>query len=231
MSVTSINADKWVLPNVKIASGTIEALKWLGLLLMTGDHVNKYLFNATLPFLFEIGRLAMPIFVLILAYNLARPTLDVAAYKRATARLSAFAVISMVPCMLLGGLVGGWWPLNILFTLLTLVAVIYFIECKAFFLAFVVFVVAGLFVEYWWPALVLGVTAWAYFKKPSVLAAVGVVLSSASLFFINGNMWALAALPLVILSTLVDVKVPRLRWVFYAYYPLHLGVIHLISVI
>jgi hypothetical protein len=30
------------------SDGTLEALKWLGLILMTGDHVNKYLFNATL---------------------------------------------------------------------------------------------------------------------------------------------------------------------------------------
>lgn len=54
-----------------VPDGTVEALKWLALALMTGDHVNKYLFNGTLPFLFEAGRLALPIFVFVLAYNLA----------------------------------------------------------------------------------------------------------------------------------------------------------------
>jgi hypothetical protein len=34
---------------------------------------NKYLFNETLLFLFEAGRVAMPLFVFVLAYNLARP--------------------------------------------------------------------------------------------------------------------------------------------------------------
>nr|WEG85486.1 trbP [Escherichia coli] len=61
------------LPAMVIADGTIEALKWLALLAMTGDHVNKYLFNGTLPYLFEAGRLALPLFVFVLAYNLARP--------------------------------------------------------------------------------------------------------------------------------------------------------------
>ena len=62
-----------------MADGTIEGLKWLALVLMTGDHVNKYLFNATLPVLFEAGRIALPLFVFVLAYNLARPgTLDFA---------------------------------------------------------------------------------------------------------------------------------------------------------
>ena len=32
-------------PRLSLTNGTLEALKWLGLLLMTGDHVNKYLFN------------------------------------------------------------------------------------------------------------------------------------------------------------------------------------------
>jgi hypothetical protein len=36
-----------------IADGTLEALRWLALVLMTGDHANKYLFNGTLPWLFN----------------------------------------------------------------------------------------------------------------------------------------------------------------------------------
>jgi len=47
-------------------------MKWPALLLMTGDHINKYPFNETLPFLFETGRMAMLLFVFVLEYNLAR---------------------------------------------------------------------------------------------------------------------------------------------------------------
>ena len=48
-------------------------MKWLALVLMTGDYVNKYLFNGTLPRLFNAGRVTLPLFVFVLAYNLARP--------------------------------------------------------------------------------------------------------------------------------------------------------------
>lgn len=42
------------------------------------------------------------------------------------------------------------------------------------------------------------------------------------------NLWALAAIPLMLAAPLVDVKVPRLRHVFYAFYPLHLAVLWLL---
>lgn len=35
------------LPRLVLSDGALEALKWTALLLMTGDHVNKYLFNGT----------------------------------------------------------------------------------------------------------------------------------------------------------------------------------------
>ena len=60
------------LPRLFVSDGTIEAMKWLALLSMTGDHVNKCLFNGTLPFLFEIGRLPMPLLIFVLPYNLAQ---------------------------------------------------------------------------------------------------------------------------------------------------------------
>ena len=52
--------------------GGIEALKWLALASMILDHINKYLFNYSIDYFFEIGRLAMPLFGFIFAYNMAR---------------------------------------------------------------------------------------------------------------------------------------------------------------
>lgn len=42
--------------------------------------------------------------------------------------------------------------------------------------------------------------------------------------------WALAALPVVAAAAHVDVRLPRLRWAFYAYYPLHLIALWLIRI-
>ncbi|EJX1342482.1 conjugal transfer protein TraX [Vibrio parahaemolyticus] len=219
------------MPKLVISNGTIEGLKILGVILMVGDHVNKYLFNGTLPYLFEAGRLALPIFVFVLAYNLARPgQFERGTYERTMKRLAVFGVIASIPFMALGGLYDGWWPLNILFTLLAFTATAYFIERKQFFFAFLVFINAGTSVEFWWPAMLLGLAIWAYLKQPSLYSAGIAVLACAGLGYANENMWALAALPILASSTMFDLKVPRIRWAFYAFYPLHLSLLWLIRI-
>lgn len=218
---------------LRIPDGTVEALKWLALVLMTGDHVNKYLFNATLPVLFEAGRVALPLFVFVLAYNLARPgTLERGVYGRTMSRLAMFGALASVPFVALGGLYAGWWPLNVMFTLLVVTATAYLVERGGklhLAAAGVVFLVGGSSVEYWWPAVAFGLAVWSYTRRPSWAAAAVAVLACAALWFVNRNLWALAALPVLFLASRVDVRVPRLRWAFYAYYPLHLASLWLID--
>lgn len=48
-------------------------------------------------------------------------------------------------------------------------------------------------------------------------------LALAALFVVNKNLWALAAVPLMLAAPLVDLNMPRLRHVFYAFYPAHLA--------
>jgi hypothetical protein len=110
-----------------LPSGSIELIKWFALVLMTGDHVNKYLYNGTFPFLYEAGRVAMPLFVFVSAFNLARPdALQRGVYGRCMVRLGLVGLPAAVP---LRGLVSaGWWPLNIMFTLLAITAILYLME-------------------------------------------------------------------------------------------------------
>ena len=230
---TLMQTDRLAPPRLTIADGTVEALKWLALLLMTGDHINKYLFNATLPVLFELGRLALPIFVFVLAYNLSRPgLLKQGAYQRTINRLGLVGILASVPFIALGNLQdAGWLPLNVLFTLLVLTATLYLIERGDLTAAGVLFLVGGNLVEYWWLGLALGVAVWTYCKQPSLASAAVALMACAGLWLINGNGWALAAVPLMLGATRVDLRLPRLRWAFYLYYPLHLGVLWLICMI
>ena len=46
-----------------------------------------------------------------------------------------------------------------------------------------------------------------------------------ALEWINGNAWALFAVPVIYLATRVSWSVPRLPWAFYALYPAHLAVL------
>lgn len=222
------------MPAIKLDNGTVEALKWIGLLAMTGDHVNKYLFNATLPLLFDIGRVALPIFVFVIGYNLARSeAMEQGVYIRTMKRLLIFAVIAAVPQMSLGGLWNGWWPLNILFTLLIATCTIYLIElgtAQALITSSVVVSIGGGLVEFWWPAIIGAIAVWVYIKKPSIIAALMALTACASLVFVNKNWWALGAIPVIAAVSKTKIPVPRVRWLFYTYYPLHLAVILLIRI-
>ncbi|WP_081918018.1 TraX family protein [Methylobacter sp. BBA5.1] len=222
---------------MRLSDGTVEALKWLGLILMTGDHVNKYLFNATLPVLFESGRLCLPIFVFVLAYNLARPDALVhGVYTRTMKRLAIFGIFASVPFIALNlNHLHGWpfGPLNVLFTLLVITVTAYLVEKGGivnWVAAFFVFLLGGCLVEYWWPAVALGLTIWMHYKKPSWITAFFALLFCASLWFINKNLWAMAALALIMIAAQIDLSVPRLRRVFYFYYPLHLAMLWLIRI-
>lgn len=53
-----------------LSKGQQEALKWLAIITMTIDHVNKYIFQYDYPVMLWIGRLAFPLFALLIAYNL-----------------------------------------------------------------------------------------------------------------------------------------------------------------
>ena len=208
-----------------VSDGTLEALKWLALLLMTVDHVNKFLFNGTNDAVFAAGRVALPLFVFVLAYNLARPgVLECGGYARTIWRLAVFGALATPAFYSMGGLNAALRPLNIMFTLLVLTVILNLIEGRTTgkLAAAVVFIAGGAGVEYWWPALAFGLAVWWYCKRPGVLPLVLALVALAALRFVNGNLWALAAVPLILFASLIDLPVPRLQWIFYAYYPLHL---------
>jgi TraX protein len=217
-----------------IPNGTVEALKWLALSLMTGDHINKYLFNGTMPVFFEAGRLALPVFVFILAYNLARPgSFERGVYVRMARRLALFGALASAPFIALGGLSAGWWPLNVLFTLLVVTTCAYLVQKGGrlhLFVAGLVFLLGGGLVEFCWPGAALGLAVWSYCKQPTWTSAAVALVACAALWFINRNLWALASLPLLLVASRVDLPMPRLRWAFYAYYPLHLAALWLIRI-
>ena len=141
-------------PAIVVQDGTIEALKWLGVVLMTLDHINKYFFNETLPGVFELGRLTMPIFGFVLAYNLARPgCLAKGAYGRTMKRMALYGLLATPFYMILGAgqLVFGWFPLNIMAMLFVATASLYLVELggrRAILAAEVVFLL-GILVD--WP--------------------------------------------------------------------------------
>ncbi len=220
-------------PALVMSSGTLEALKWLALLLMTLDHVNKYLLDASVTALFAAGRLALPLFGFVLGYNLARPgALAGGSYLRTARRLAVFGSIATVPFIGLGGLGWGWWPLNIMATLLVATLCATLIEVGGPFrllAAGAVFIAGGALVEFWWPGIAVCLLAWAYCRRPSWVTLALWVGTLASLYVINRNLCALAALPLIFAAGQVKINVPRGRLGFYVYYPAHLALLWIVA--
>jgi TraX protein len=230
-----VSARPSALPPMRLSDGTVEGLKWFGLLLMTLDHINKHLLHARATPLFDIGRLALPLFGLVLAYNLARPgALERGVYPRLLSRLAVVALIAEIPFIGLGGLAWGWYPFNILVMLLVAGSMIWLIDRGGgwrIVLAVVLFVVGGAFVEFWWPGIALCVAAWAYCRRPNAPALTMWIASTAALYMINRNYWALASFPLIFYAPHARWQVPRIRWAFYVYYPAHLFVLWAVALL
>jgi hypothetical protein len=140
-------------------------------------------------------------------------------------RLAVAGLVATVPFIALGGLGWGWWPLNVMWMLAAAVVVMYFTErggkgsLAATGLAFLLM---GGFVEFWWPGIALCLGAWRYRKRPSWGALAVWIGSTAALFIINRNFWALAAIPVILAATQIRLPIPRTRFAFYVYYPTHL---------
>ena len=215
-----------------MAEGSLEGIKWVALTLMVFDHVNKYLYAEKLPVIFQCGRVVMPMFGFVLAYNLARPNaLSLGVHRRMMVRLTLAGLAASPMFIILNGLyvtAHAWWPLNILFMLLLVVALTYLIDrggATFYALAVVLFLFAGAFVEYLWLGVLSCLGAWLFCRDASTGRLLLWFLGTLSLTVVNGNTWALVAIPIMLLVGRITVRLPRLTWVFYAFYPAHLLVL------
>lgn len=212
-------------------SGTLEALKWIALICMLGDHIDAALFDRSLPFLGELGRIAFPLFAYVLGANLARevPQWE-SMYRRIATRLLVFALVA-TPFSALAFARYDLLPLNVLFTLAASVGLVWCIrrnDVRAAIVGSLVFLGAGAVVEFWWAGLLLVVAAWAFHARPGAASYACALLALAGLWFVNQNFYALAAVPVVWLVGMIAPRVPRYRWAFYVFYPAHLAVLALL---
>lgn len=214
------------------SEASLSAAKWLALVLMVIDHTNKYLFDASIPWMYAVGRISMPLFAFVTGYNLARPgMLENGGYRRLAQRLAIFGLLATAPFVSINKLPSGWWPLNMMFTLLVAVVAAWLFDMRkpgAVIGACLVLAWGGALGEYWWPAIGLCMCVWNYQRHPSRALIVCFMACLVLLWFVNGNLWALAAVPVLFALRWWPVVLPRAKWMFYALYPLHLGVFWLI---
>lgn len=227
-TINNTNSNASISPLV-IHNGTVEGLKWLALVIMTLDHINKFFYNETLPGVFQLGRIAMPIFAFVLAYNLARPNaFESGLYQRVMKRLALYGAISLPACFFLMGKAALGFPANIMFMLLVSTATLFFIQKKdasSAWYAILIFSLGSIFVEYWWFGVMICIASFYYCKKPSFTNLFLILISLVFVLLVNVNLWAVAALPVILYAKKVALPIPRVKNLFYAYYPIHLSVI------
>lgn len=243
MTTTEFGALEAHVPVVRSAIRIpgIEWVKTLAFVAMIVDHVGGLVLRVPkFSWMYQVGRLAFPMFAVVLACKLAVRTAEGHdTLSRQGRKLLLWALIAQLPYALAAG---RWMPLNIFFTL--------WLGCLGCRLA----------VERWSPANLAG---WLFVVAASALADYGLSgvllivaifcavivpttrmqgprLDAASLVAAalamcmlavgNESWWTLAAVPAVLLTGRIEGGLPVPRWFWYVIYPAHLALIGLLRI-
>jgi hypothetical protein len=215
-------------------NGQLEFLKWIALASMFLDHFGRHLLGyGNETWVFALGRIAFPLFTLVLALNLAREGERAARAARTARRLALWCLISVPPSIWARG---EPMLVNVLGTLALGAALCWALSSgarlawRATLGAAVVF--ASPYVEFGLAGVVLipGIYLWSTSRAPvaAVVAATGFLMTgwlNVSHGGVPALMGTLVCLPLAWAVSHLPVSAPRLKLVFYLVYPLHLALI------
>lgn len=206
--------------------GVLEALKWLALVAMVVDHLGAIVLGVDKAhWTYAVGRLAYPLFAMILGVRLSSRWRTSGRIRGATAlRLFVWGLISS-PFFVAAS--GRWWPPAIFFTLaLGTVACVLMhsswpIWGKGLGHAAIVLLSAGC--DYFMPGVYLVAVTHAFSLRPSAGALLGIATCAAGLVVVNGSLFTLVAFPLLSLSYLLKLRLQPHPRFFYFFYPTHLA--------
>lgn len=202
-----------------VSDAGLLLVKVVAFVVMILDHVDSFVYGGALGIHATIGRAVFPAFAAVLGINLARMNVD--GMNRLSARLLLAGAVAGVPWTVLQGTL---LPLNVLWSLGAAVVMVTFLRLGSKLGAFLVWVPAGLFLDYQWLGLAAVVAAWWTASRsiphwPFLAAALLVIP-------FNGSWWSLAVLPLALAAALLPAgPAPRWKWLFYVGYPLHLALL------
>jgi hypothetical protein len=214
--------------------GQLETLKWIALVSMFIDHFGRLLLGYGDDSLaFVLGRLAFPLFAIVLALNLARDGDRASRALRTAKRLAVWTAVAVLPSIWARG---EPQLVNVLGTLALGAALCWLIALQGHALlrlaGCAVVAAASWHVEFGTAGVFLipAIYAWSIERRPE-----GAVLALL-LLLLTGWLNALFGGPLSMVATLASVPVawavgqstvsaPRLQLAFYLVYPLHLALI------
>jgi hypothetical protein len=218
--------------------GQLELLKWIALASMFVDHFGRHLLGWPQDsWVFGAGRIAFPLFALVLGLNLARPGDQAARAARTAARLALWCAIALVPSV---SARGEPMTVNVLGTLALGSALCWAIASgEALVLriaACLAIAAASDHVEFGLQGVFLVAAVYLWRAGPRMEGAILAALLFMAVAWLNarfgglyGLLGTLACLPVAWSAARVPAQVPRLQRAFYIVYPLHLGIIGLLK--
>ncbi len=233
-----MNLKNKLSPKIKtnIEPANLEVLKYIAMISMIFDHTNLFLYGGKLPYFYEIGRLAMPLFCFTFAYALgfrAKEKNGVPIGSLATniaVKTLSNGVLSVFLFYFLSTATSSWHPLNIMFLFSTFAFLIYYVETKPldinrFYLSVIIFIACGALVDYFWIGLLFCFAAYYYGKTNQFWSLTLLLISALFLCWLNDNFYALFAFLFIWIASHAKLKITRVRNLFYILYPAHLIVL------
>lgn len=213
----------------------LECLKWIALASMLLDHVGRlWLGHPSTGWVFAGGRLAFPLFALVLGFNLARPGGQATRAARTARRLALWCAVSVLPSILARGQPA---TINVLGTLGLGAALCWAFAAQAApgraLLVSAAALAASWHVEFGLAGVLIVPMAWlarqGQREAPWLLLLLVLLTGwlNAQAGGLPAMLGTVAALPLASLVSRLPLRVPRLGRAFYWFYPLHLAVIGL----
>lgn len=215
-------------------NGQLETLKWIALGSMFIDHFGRLLLGFGMDtWVFAAGRLAFPLFAVVLGLNLARAGDQARRAARTALRLAAWCLVSVLPSVWARG---DALLVNVLGTLSLGAAICWALASpahpvwRAAVLAGAA--LAALYVEFGVAGvlLVAGTYLAARFATvPALLAAAAMLVlvgwNNAQFGGLPAWLGTLSAVPVAAAVRSLPLRMPRLKLAFYLVYPVHLALI------
>jgi hypothetical protein len=227
-------SDRDPRPPFAFTDGQLEALKWIAVASMFVDHFGRHLLGwPQESIVFGAGRLAFPLFALVLAFNLARPGDRAARTRRTAVRLAIACLVSQPAAVWARGEPA---LVNVFGTLGLGAALCWVLATKGHLawripLCLVLTGAAGhAEFDVMGVCLVPALYLWrAEDRREAGVFALVLFLAVTHLNGVfggvQGYLGTLLVLPLALAVARLPLRVPRMRWFFYAIYPLHLALI------
>ena len=215
-------------------------LKIIAVISMVIDHLVYVVFNK-FSFMNYIGRLAFPIF----AFSITEGYIHTKNLKRYFSRLLIFAFVSQIPYMLFISNLTTRFTLNILFTLsLGLLAITIYDKSKNKFLGLLFVGICGIFAQllhfdYSWFGIAI-IFIFYIFKDKKIYMNLSFCIATFINYFysyITSNRTEYLFIILFCILSLIPInlynekKGKNIKYFFYIFYPLHLIILYLLTII